>query len=381
MIDDYQVNLDQNLSPEVWSYIRKNGFLGLCISKEYGGKGFSAHAHSVMLQKVATRSIAGAVTVMVPNSLGPAELLKEYGTETQKNHYLPRLAAGIDIPCFALTGPPSGSDAASMRDSGTIVKRDGKLGILATFNKRYITLAPVATVVGLAINVSDPDRLLSARGAREGITVVLLDKGHEGLETGPRHNPIDAAFMNGTVRGEEVFIPIECVVGGEERVGFGWNMLMECLGEGRGISLPASAGGICQTAVNAVGGYSRIRKQFKVPIAEMEGVQEKLARIAGHTFACTASQHLFNAIVGQHERPPVLSAIMKLQCTELGRVVGNDAMDVLGGAGICKGPMNFMGSKYQSMPVAITVEGANILTRSLIVFGQGLNQPTPTCRI
>jgi alkylation response protein AidB-like acyl-CoA dehydrogenase len=381
MIDDYQVGLDQNLPPEVWTYIRENGFLGLCISKDYGGKGFSAHAHSVMLQRVATRSIAGAVTVMVPNSLGPAELLREYGTEAQKDHYLPRLAAGVDIPCFALTGPPSGSDAAAMRDVGVVCRdpQTGELGIRATFNKRYITLAPVATLVGLAIDLQDPDGLLgeSLAGGTEGITVCLLDKGHPGLETGPRHNPIDAGFMNGTVRGTEVFIPMDAVVGGQSRCGFGWNMLMECLGEGRGISLPASAGGIAQLAVNAVGGYARIRKQFKVPIAEMEGVQEPLARIASTTYTCTAAQALFNAIVGQHERPPILSAIMKLRCTEMGRQAGNDAMDVIGGAGICKGPMNYMATKYQSMPVAITVEGANILTRSLIVFGQGLNRAHP----
>eukprot|EP00940_MAST-03C_sp_MAST-3C-sp2_P000120 g120.t1 len=385
MIDDYQILLDQNLPPEVWTYIREKGFLGLCISPEYGGKGFSAHAHSVMLQKVATRSIAAGVTVMVPNSLGPAELLREYGTQAQKDHFLPRLAKGVDIPCFALTGPSSGSDAASMRDRGIVCKNaDGVLGIRCTFNKRYITLgtslsySPVATLVGLAVDVHDPEGLLDrSSGAKEGITVMLLPSSHPGLETGPRHNPVDSGFMNGTVRGTDVFVPLDQVVGGQGRVGFGWNMLMECLGEGRGISLPASAGAIAQLSVHAVGGYSRIRKQFKVPIAEMEGVQERLAVIASNAFTITSAQELFNAIVGNHERPPVLSAIMKLRCTELGRDAATEAMDILGGAGICKGPSNFMGNAYQSIPVAITVEGSNTLTRSLIVFGQGLNRAHP----
>jgi len=383
MLDNYQIDKDQNLPPKVWQYIRENKFMGIVISKEFGGLGFSAHAHAKIVEKIAGRNGAAAVTVMVPNSLGPGELLFHYGTEEQKAYYLPRLAHGIDIPCFGLTGPPNGSDAASMRDEGIVCKENGVLGMRVTFNKRYITLGPVATVIGLAFKLRDPEKLLTK--GKEGITVALLPKeknqfapnGLPGLVTGNRHDPLGVAFMNGTIQGQSVFVPMSCVIGGEERTGFGWNMLMECLGEGRGISLPAMGIASSKIATLAVGGYARVRKQFKVPIAAMEGVQEKLAVIAGNTFTTVAAQHLFDAILADKQKPPVLSAIMKLHCTERGRESVNEAMDIVGGAGISKGPANFMSTAYLGIPIAITVEGANALTRSLISFGQGLNRSHP----
>lgn len=320
---------------------------------------------------------------MVPNSLGPGELLHLYGTTEQKDYYLPRLANGIDIPCFGLTGPSSGSDAASMRDEGIVCEENGVLGVRVNCNKRYITLAPVATVVGLAFKLKDPNGLL--KKGSEGITVALLPRdpnkfapnGLPGLKTGPRHDPLGTAFMNGTVKGENVFIPMSCVIGGEERAGQGWRMLMECLGEGRGISLPAGGIAGSKLATAAVGGYARVRKQFKVPIASMQGVQEKLAVIGGNTFTMLSGQNFFDAILADKQKPPVLSAIMKLACTERGRQSVNEAMDIVGGAGISRGPANFMSSAYSSLPIAITVEGANALTRSLIIFGQGLNRSHP----
>jgi acyl-CoA dehydrogenase len=353
------------------------------IPKKYGGLGFSGHAHAKVVEKVSTRNGSAAVTVMVPNSLGPGELLHMYGTQEQKDYYLPRLAHGIDIPCFGLTGPASGSDAASMRDEGVVCMQDGVLGVMVTCNKRYITLAPVATVVGLAFRLKDPNKLLTK--GKEGITLALLPKeankfapkGLPGLKTGPRHDPLGTAFMNGTVKGENFFVPMTCIIGGEERAGYGWNMLMECLGEGRGISLPAGAIAGGKLSVLAVGGYARIRKQFKVPIASMQGVQEKLANIGNNAFTMVAAQTLFNAILADKQKPPVLSAVMKLTCTERGRQTVNEGMDVIGGAGICQGPSNYLSSAYSSLPIAITVEGANALTRSLIVFGQGLNRSHP----
>lgn len=353
------------------------------ISKNYGGKGFSGHAHAKIVEKIAGRDGTAAVTVMVPNSLGPGELLHMYGTKEQKDFYLPRLSSGIDIPCFGLTGPSSGSDAASMRDVGIVCKENGVLGIRVTCNKRYITLAPVATVVGLAFKLQDPEGLLTT--GKEGITVALLPTyknpfapaGIPGLQTGPRHDPLGAAFMNGTVKGDSFFVPMTCIIGGEEKAGMGWRMLMECLGEGRGISLPAGAIAGSKLSVLAVGGYARVRKQFKVPIASMQGVQEKLAVIGYNTFTMCAAQSLFDAILAAGEKPPVLSAIMKFACTERGRVSINEGMDVIGGAGISRGPANFLAGAYQALPIAITVEGANALTRSLMIFGQGLNRSHP----
>jgi alkylation response protein AidB-like acyl-CoA dehydrogenase len=383
MLDNHKIEEAQNLPPEVWKYIRENKFMGMVIPKKFGGLGFSGHGHAVVVEKIAGRNGAAAVTVMVPNSLGPGELLYHYGTPEQQNFYLPRLAHGIDIPCFGLTGPASGSDAANMRDEGEVVMENGVLGMRVTFSKRYITLAPVATVVGLAFKLKDPKKLLIK--GKEGITVALLPteanpvcpQGIPGLKTGPRHNPLYVGFMNGTVQGESVFIPMSAVIGGEERCGFGWNMLMECLGEGRGISLPAMSVATARLCTLAVGGYARVRKQFKVPIAEMEGVQEKLANIGMMTYQATAAQSMFDAVLADGERPPVLSAIMKHECTEIGRRCVNEGMDIIGGAGISRGPANYLASAYVAMPIAITVEGANALTRSLIIFGQGLNRSHP----
>lgn len=376
-INDYQVTEDRDMSPETWETCKKKGFFGMIIPKQYGGKGFGAHGHSQVVQTLSTRSGSVAATVSVPNSLGPGELLMRYGTEEQKNYFLPKLANGDLIPCFGLTAPHSGSDAASMSEAyGEVVEKDGKLGINASFNKRYITLAPVAGCVGVAFSLKDPKKLLKGEGS-EGITIALLERDHPGLLMGPRHDPLYAAFMNGTVQGKDVFIPMEKIIGGQKRCGFGWNMLMDCLAEGRSISLPASAVGGAKLAVNAVGAYARIRKQFRVPIAEMGGVQESLARIASDALIVTSAQHLINAMLGQHEQPAVLSAVMKYETTSRARRVVNDAMDVLGGAAICRGPGNNFGNGYMSLPIAITVEGANILTRSMMIFGQGINRAHP----
>ena len=376
MLDDYQITRDRDLPPHVWEYMKSKGFFGMIIPKKYGGLGFTAHGHSKVVTKIASKSGSAAVTVMVPNSLGPGELLMRYGTEDQKNYFLPKLSCGDIIPCFGLTGPASGSDAASMRDTGTVVMENGQLGIRTTFKKRYITLAPVAGVVGLAFNLKDPNKLLNGVGA-EGITIALLEKGHPGLRIGDRHDPLMASFMNGTVEGENVFIPMKCLLGGQTRAGFGWNMLMDCLAEGRSISLPALSVSAAKGVSSTVGAYARIRKQFKVPIAEMEGVQEALARIAGNTYIMQSAQQLTNAMLNQHEQPAVISAIMKQQMTSRMRQTVNDGMDILGGAGICNGQANFLAAPYANVPIAITVEGANILTRSLIIFGQGLTRSHP----
>jgi alkylation response protein AidB-like acyl-CoA dehydrogenase len=376
MIDDYEIGVKRDLPKPIWDFIRKNKFLGMCIPTSYGGLGFSAHGHSQVVQKISCRSGSVAVSVMVPNSLGPGELLMRYGTDAQKNYFLPKLTSGEIIPCFGLTAAASGSDAASMRDSGTVVRENGVLGVRANFKKRYITLAPIAGVVGLAFKLKDPQRLLAGVGT-EGITVVLLERGHPGLRIGDRHDPVAQSFMNGTVEGENVFIPLDKIIGGQTRAGFGWNMLMDCLAEGRGVSLPAMSVAASKMMAGTVGAYSRIRKQFKVPLAELEGVQEHLARIGGSTLIAQSSQALINAMLNQHEQPAVLSAVMKQQLTHRMRKTVNDGMDVLGGAGICNGPSNFIASGYMSVPVAITVEGANTLTRSLIIFGQGLTRSHP----
>lgn len=326
---------------------------------------------------LSTRSANASATVTVPNSLGPGELLMRYGTEEQKDYFLPRLARGELIPCFGLTAPHSGSDAASMSEAyGEVVERDGKLGVIASFNKRYITLAPIAGVVGLAFMLKDPKGLLKSTG-HPGITIALLERDHPGLLMGKRHDPLIASFMNGPVQGKDVFIPMTAIIGGQARIGYGWNMLMDCLAEGRSVSLPASAVGGSKKAVSIVGAYARVRKQFRVPIAEMGGVQEALARIASETFILSSAQLLVNSMLGNHEQPAVLSAVMKYETTHRSRKVVNDAMDVLGGAGICRGPSNTVGNGYMGVPIAITVEGANILTRSMITFGQGLNRAHP----
>jgi len=364
----------QDLSPEAWAYAKDKGFLGMIIPKAYGGRGFSAYGHSQVIQKLSTRCSAAAVSVMVPNSLGPAELLLHYGTEDQKNHYLPRLARGEEIPCFALTNPYAGSDAASITDTGVVCKAMWKgeetLGFRISWRKRYITLAPVATVLGLAFRATDPDGLLGGE-VEPGITCVLIPRDHPGVNIGRRHWPLNAVFQNGPTSGDDVFVPMDMVIGGREQVGGGWRMLMECLAAGRAISLPSSNVGMSKLAVGMVGAYVAIRRQFNQPIGAFEGVQEALARMAGHLYASDAVRRLAAAALDQGEKPSVVSAIAKYHVTERARIVVNEAMDVVGGKGVCMGPGNFLARAYQQIPVAITVEGANIMTRTLIIYGQG----------
>jgi acyl-CoA dehydrogenase len=364
----------QDLPPAAWSYAREMGFLGMIIPKRYGGLGFSAYAHSQVVQKLSTRCSAAAVSVMVPNSLGPAELLLHYGTEAQKDHYLPRLARGDEIPCFALTNPYAGSDAASITDTGIVCRSvwQGRetLGFRVSWRKRYITLAPVATVIGLAFRAVDPDGLLG-REAEPGITCVLIPREHPGVQIGRRHWPLNAVFQNGPTSGDDVFVPMEMVIGGQAQVGKGWRMLMECLAAGRAISLPSSNVGMSKLAVGMVGAYVAIRRQFNQPIGAFEGVQEPLARMAGHLYAADAVRRLAAAALDQGEKPSVISAIAKYHVTERARIVVNEAMDVVGGKGVCMGPGNFLARAYQQIPIAITVEGANIMTRTLIIYGQG----------
>ncbi len=375
MLDDWQVTHELNdLPPEAWAWIRSQGFLGMIIPKQYGGLGFSAYAHSEVVMKLATRSAAGAVSVMVPNSLGPAELLLHYGTAEQKAYWLPRLAQGLEIPCFALTGPEAGSDAGAMPDVGVVCRgvHEGRdvLGIRVTWEKRYITLGPIATLLGLAFKLRDPDGLLGG-DADVGITLALIPTSHPGVNIGRRHMPLNGAFMNGPNSGRDVFIPIDWVIGGRDRVGQGWRMLMECLAAGRSISLPSSGAGVAKLATRTTGAYARIRTQFKTPVARFEGVEEALARIAGHTYIIEAGRTMTAGAIDLGEKPSVISAIMKYHATELGRSVVTDAMDVHGGKGICLGPNNYLGRAWQQAPIGITVEGANILTRSMIIFGQG----------
>ena len=375
MLDEWDINHERmDLSPATWKFIRDKGFLGIIIPKSFGGLGFSAFAHSEIVTKISTRSGAAAVTVMVPNSLGPAELLIHYGTEEQKNHYLPRLAKGQEIPCFALTNPDAGSDAASIPDFGIVCRgmHDGRevLGIRLTWEKRYITLAPVATLLGLAFRLHDPEGLLGG-GEDLGITLALVPTAHPGVITGRRHDPLGCAFMNGPTTGKDVFIPIDWVIGGQAQVGNGWRMLMECLAAGRSISLPSMSMAAGKIGTRVTGAYARIRSQFKTPIGKFEGIEEPLARIGGSTYVMDAMRRLTMAALDMGEKPSVISAICKYHMTERMRSVLNDAMDVHGGKGICMGPNNYLGRAYQTAPIAITVEGANILTRSLIIFGQG----------
>ena len=365
---------DHDLSPEAWKYMKEKGFLGMIIPKQYGGLEFSAYAHSQVVTKLSTRCAATAVSVMVPNSLGPAELLLHYGTEEQKSHYLPRLARGLDIPCFALTSPWAGSDAASIPDQGIVCRGmwQGRevVGMRVTWDKRYITLAPVATVVGLAFRLFDPEHLLGDTDDI-GITCALIPASHPGVETGLRHFPLNAAWHNGPTRGKDVFMPLDFIIGGPKMAGQGWRMLMECLAAGRSISLPASNTGMQKLAVRAVGGYARVRSQFKTAIGRFEGIQEPLARMGGNLYLCDAARVMTAGAIDLGEKPSVVSAIVKYHVTERARQSVNDGMDILGGKGICLGPSNFLGRAYQQVPVGITVEGANILTRSLIIFGQG----------
>jgi len=375
MVNDWEITHERNdLSPQVWDYLKRNRFFGMIIPKQYGGLGFSAHAHSAVLQKLSSISPTVSSTVAVPNSLGPAELLLHYGTEHQKNHYLPRLADGREIPCFGLTNPWAGSDATSIPDFGVVCKQmvDGKevLGLRLTFEKRYITLAPVATVIGLAFRMLDPERILSDK-TDIGITLALIPRSTPGLEIGRRHLPLNIPFQNGPVSGKDLFVPLDCLIGGQAYAGQGWRMLVECLAVGRSISLPSGSTGSVRMAALVTGAYARIRKQFGMSIGRFEGIEEALARIGGLTYAVSAVSRMTAAAVDQGEKPAVPSAIAKYHATELGRTIIQDAMDVHGGKTIILGPKNYLGRAWEGAPISITVEGANILTRNMIIFGQG----------
>jgi acyl-CoA dehydrogenase len=381
MVKDWTIrHNEREISPEIWDFVKKNGFLGMLISKEHGGLGFSAQAQSIILGRIASRSPDVVTIVMVPNSLGPGELIEKYGTPEQKHHYLPRLAQGLEIPCFSLTGPTSGSDAATMRDVGYVTHglHQGKevVGIRVSWEKRYITLGPNATLVGLALRVFDPENLLGG-GEDRGITVALVPADHPGVEIGRRHLPSGAAFPNGPNWGKDVFIPIDWVIGGEKMVGQGWRMLMECLAAGRAISLPSSSAAGAKSLLRNTSAYARVRKQFDLPIGRMEGLEEPLARMVENAYVNEAARAVTASMVSRGEKPSVISAIMKYQTTERMRRSLNDAMDLHGGRGVCDGPSNYLQAAYQSMPIAITVEGANILTRSLITFAQGALRSHP----
>lgn len=374
-LDDWKVYSElKDLPPETWKKLGDYGFFGMIIPKQYGGLEFSAYGHSAVVTKLASRSGALSVTTMVPNSLGPGQLLLEYGTQEQRDHYLPSLAKGTDIPCFALTEPTAGSDAAGMLSEGIVCHEniDGveTLGIRLNWNKRYITLAPVATVLGLAFKLYDPENLLGDKNDL-GITLALIPTDTDGVEIGDRHMPVGAPFMNGPIRGRDVFITMDQIIGGQERVGQGWRMLMECLSDGRGISLPSTAVAAGKFASMHTGSYSRVRSQFNVSIGDFEGVQEALACISGNAYLMDAVRCMTTAAIDMGEKPSVASAIAKYHLTERMRDVINASADVHGGSAICMGPRNQIGRSYESVPVAITVEGANILTRSLIIFGQG----------
>lgn len=374
MVSDWQISQDLDLPPEAWAFIKEQGFFALIIPKAYGGKGFSAYAHSQVAMKLATRSGDLASTVMVPNSLGPAELLLHYGTEAQRNHYLPRLARGDEIPCFALTGPLAGSDAGSMPDTGIVCKGQWQgqevLGLRLNWEKRYITLGPVATLLGLAFKAYDPEHLLGDVDDL-GISLALIPTDTPGVEIGKRHLPLGAAFMNGPNSGKDVFIPLDYLIGGQAMLGKGWMMLMNCLSVGRSISLPAVGTGAAKYTSLVTGQYARIREQFNVPLAAFEGIQESLARIAGNAWLMDSARILTAKAVDLGEKPSVLSAILKYHLTERGRECIQHAMDVHGGKGIIMGPNNYLGRNWQGAPIFITVEGANILSRNLMIFGQG----------
>ncbi|MDA9271983.1 acyl-CoA dehydrogenase [bacterium] len=375
MLDDWDITHNRtDLSPEVWTFIKEQGFLGMIIPKCYGGLEFSATAQMSVLVRLYGRSITAATTISVPNSLGPAELLLKYGTDEQKNHYLPRLANGRDIPCFALTGPNAGSDAASIPDKGVVCHQtiQGKevLGIRLTWDKRYITLCPVATIIGLAFRLFDPENLLG-KGHDVGICCALIPAETPGVIKGRRHFPLNTAFMNGPTQGKDVFVPIDSLIGGPAMAGHGWRMLMECLSAGRAISLPSSASGGVQACALVTGAYARIRKQFHMPIAQFEGIEEPLARIAGNAYILDAALTMTVASIDKGAKPSVAGAILKYHTTERSRQVACDAMDIHGGKGICLGPNNYLGRGFQGSAIGITVEGANILSRSLIIFGQG----------
>ncbi|MFW5444343.1 MAG: acyl-CoA dehydrogenase [Methylococcaceae bacterium] len=376
MLNDWDITHNlQDLPEQVWDYIKQQKFCGMIIPKHYGGLEFSNFAHSEVVMKISSRSATAAVTVMVPNSLGPAKLLLAYGTQHQKDYYLPRLATGQEIPCFALTGPKAGSDAGAMPDTGIVCYapfegEDRVLGIRLNWEKRYITLGPVATVLGLAFKLYDPEHLIGDKESI-GITVALIPTNTPGVSIGNRHFPLNSAFQNGPNWGKDVFIPLDWILGGVEQVGNGWKMLMQSLATGRAVSLPALSAGAGKFTCRNIGAYARIRKQFNLSLGEFEGIQEPLARIAGETYIINAARTVTAAALDQGQKPSVISAIIKYELTERMRRIVNDGMDILGGAGICLGPNNYLGRLYQVLPVCITVEGANILTRTMMIFGQG----------
>ncbi|MGB3252285.1 acyl-CoA dehydrogenase FadE [Buttiauxella gaviniae] len=375
LANDFQITHEMaDLPPELWAYLKEHRFFAMIIKKEYGGLEFSAYAQSRVLQKLSGVSGILAITVGVPNSLGPGELLQHYGTDEQKDHYLPRLARGQEIPCFALTSPEAGSDAGAIPDTGVVCMGEWQgqqvLGMRLTWNKRYITLAPIATVLGLAFKLSDPDHLL---GEEEdlGITCALIPTHTPGVEIGKRHFPLNVPFQNGPTRGKDIFVPIDYIIGGPKMAGQGWRMLVECLSVGRGITLPSNSTGGLKSVAMATGAYAHIRRQFRISIGKMEGIEEPLARIAGNAYVMDAAASLVTYGIMLGEKPAVLSAIVKYHCTHRGQRAILDAMDILGGKGIMLGNSNFVARAYQGAPIAITVEGANILTRSMIIFGQG----------
>jgi acyl-CoA dehydrogenase len=382
-LDEWQIGQARDLPPAVWDLLKRHGLFGMIIPKEFGGLGFSAIAHSAVVVKLAGRSLTAAVTAMVPNSLGPGELLLHYGTDAQKRYWLPRLASGEEIPCFALTGPEAGSDAAATQSTGIVCRGSFRgeevLGLRLSWRKRYITLAPVATVIGLAFRLRDPDGLL---GGEEdlGITCALVPADLPGIEIGLRHDPMGVPFQNGPIVGRDVFVPLEAIIGGREGAGQGWRMLMESLAAGRGISLPSLAVGAAQLATRVVGAYATVREQFDTPIGRFEGIEEPLARIGGFTYGMDAARLLTCGAIDAGERPAVLSAIVKAYLTEAMRTVVNDAMDVRAGAAIMRGPRNILARAHAAVPIGITVEGANILTRSMIIYGQGVIRCHPYAR-
>lgn len=367
-------HVDADLHPDTWEFLKKNRFFGMIIPKEYGGLGFTALAHRAVIQKIASVCNVTSSTVGVPNSLGPAELILHYGTEEQKNYYLPRLARGEEIPAFGLTGPTVGSDATSLPDYGIVCKGKYKgeevIGIRMNFDKRYITLSSVATLIGIAFKMYDPDGLIGDK-KELGISLALIPRGTEGLEADKRHLPCNLPFINGPVRGKDVFLPLDALIGGVDMAGQGWRMLIECLSVGRAITLPSTSAGGSKMGARATGAYARIRKQFNMPIGRFEGIESPLARIAGLTYAQAALSRMTATAVDLGEKPAVPSAIAKYHSTEMAREVIRDAMDIHGGKGVILGPRNYLGRSWESIPVSITVEGANILTRNLMIFGQG----------
>lgn len=381
MLDDWDISWNRHdLPPQVWSFLKEQGFFGMIIPREYGGLGFSAYAHSEVVRRISVQSVTAAVTVMVPNSLGPGELLMQFGTQAQRDYWLPRLAKGQEVPSFGLTSPEAGSDAAAMTDTGVICRHevDGveQIGILLNWHKRYITLSPVATVLGLAFKLYDPDHLVGDR-TDLGISVALVPTHLPGITIGRRHLPAMQAFQNGPNQGKDVFVPLDALIGGIDKAGHGWAMLMSALAAGRGISLPSLAAAACVFSAHTAGAYARVRRQFGIPIGKFEGIQEKLGRVAANAYLVEAARRFTCAGLDMGHKPSVVSAIMKLHATERMRQSVNDAMDVHAGKAVIDGPSNYLGGLYRALPVGITVEGANIVTRNLIVFGQGAIRAHP----